>query len=74
MNPQTSVKESMPAGSAAWIATALCHDRNIRSQKVMIVNEPVLTISGHASRSISAYNALPLRGDVSEDIGESGME
>ena len=49
MNPQMIVKERMPAGRAAWIDTALYQARNIRSANCIIVNEPMLMISGQAT-------------------------
>ena len=55
MNRQISVKERMPAGSAAWIAVALYHERYMRSTNCITVNEPMLIIKGYATRSTSRY-------------------
>jgi len=54
MNPQTRVNDRMPAGNAAWMEVELYHARNMRSQNCMSVNEPMLMISGYATRNTSA--------------------
>jgi hypothetical protein len=55
MNPHTSVKNKMPAGTAACSASGLYQARNIRSQKFCTLKEAEVMISGTAMRSTARY-------------------